>query len=141
MSPEISLFTVPTDTPFNHEYVLYDSFGKRVKIVCRKCDETIADEIPVTKSVDPETGFLETIVLFQFLDNYTIVQLLLTNNITLKSAMCKRCAARLTPEEVVKVYDSEILAIERDAVIHDRVEETAVIVDELQANSVVRRIG
>ena len=133
--------SIPVDEEFNHEYVVYDESGKRVKILCRKCDDVIADQIEYEGAIDYETGVAPRTSGFQLSSNYALVKLVLSNNMTLDCAMCKRCAKRAPFYEVQKIYDSEILAIERDAVIHHNEAATAPLLAELRANSVVRRIG
>jgi hypothetical protein len=136
-----ALDAAPEDTPFNHEYVIYNIEGERIKLLCRKCGETIADIVEIVTSIDPDTGIMTMGTTFRLLSNYTLIMMLLSNNKIMESAMCKTCAKRLAPDEIVKVYESEILAIERDGVIHNSEDAVAPILADLNSNEVVRRIG
>jgi hypothetical protein len=128
-------------TFYNYQYVIYDTNGKRIKVLCRKCGETIADVIDVEKGHDSITGVVITGQAFRNLPNYTTVQLSLSNGGEMFSAMCKKCAKHLSREEIDAVYLSEIQAIEYDAAVHDKTLQTIPLINALLDISVLRRIN
>jgi hypothetical protein len=133
--------TLDLQTFYNHEYVIYDVNGERIKIICRKCGDRIADITDIGKVRDPVTGNVVMKQGLRGLTNYTTVQLLLSNGGEMFNAMCKKCAKHLGREEIDALYLSEIQAIERDAIVHDKLEETTPLIDSLLSMTVSRRIN
>jgi hypothetical protein len=133
--------TTPLQTLYNSQYVIYDDNGERTKILCRKCGVAIADIIDIGKVRDPATGALVMRQGFRLLPNYTKVQLELSNNGEMLSAMCKRCAKHLGRDEINALYLSEIEAIQYDAVVHHKEAQMAPLVDLMLGLTVLRRVN
>jgi hypothetical protein len=109
-----------------YKYVIYDENGRRVQVTCRKCGEIIA-------------GYVDGV--FKMLDNYTKVHLILSNNMSMFSAMSKNCVKHLSKRELTNVYKSEIQAIEWDAEVRGASAEVAPLVSTLLGLTVVRRVN